>query len=508
MQNLLIHYKMLAKRWLWLVILGIVLCGGGTYVVSKLTQPVYQASALIVLNLGSPATSAYDNTSASIAALPTYAQLITNPTVLNHVIAKHKGLTLNQLNAMISVKPPDNTQIIELDVQSTDPHLAMQLANEVSNSFAQYASNHLPGNMQILPAQLPVAPVSPKPLLYAGIGVLVGLALALTLIIAFEWIDDRLASPEEVQEILGFDTLTIIPRLSRKQNPMDAEKTPGLAEGCRVLCASLNAAQAFKPFKLVMVTSALAGEGKSTIAVHLASFLAMAGKSVLLVDANLRHPVLDQHFQMDNQEGLSNAFLEKGTSIKTELDGRITEIPTLRVLTSGVLPSNPPELLQSPLAQQLFDLFKKSSQFDYVIFDAPPLLPVADAQILASYVHATVLVINASKTPRRVLLRAKQVLKRTRTTVIGVALNKSPWPDYNDIRQYLRGIAPKAKSDVTMPPSPPVDDITIPTTPRMNGNGMAESDSTISIPTTPRMNGNEVADPNSTITIPLRDTKQ
>jgi len=482
MQSLLIRYKMLAKRWLWLVILGIVLCGGGTYVISKLTPPVYEASALIVLNLGSSASSPYENTNASLAALPTYSQLLTNSAVLKSVVVAHKGLTLNQLNNMITVKPQANTQIIELDVQNTNPQLAMVLANEVSYSFARYANTQIPASLQILPPQLPDAPVSPKPQLYAGIGALVGLALALALIVTFEWIDDRLASPEEVQELLGFDTLTIIPRLSRKQRSMDAEKTPVMAEGSRVLCASLNAAQALKPFKLVMVTSALAGEGKSTIAAHLASFLAMTGKSVLLVDANLRHPVLDQHFQMDNQQGLSNAFLEKGTSIE-RLDGRITEIPTLRVLTSGVLPSNPPELLQSPLAHGLFDLFKKSSQFDYVILDAPPLLPVADAQILASYAHTTVLVINASKTPRKVLLRAKQVLNRTRTTVIGVALNKSPWPDYTDIRQYLRGISPKAKFDMTMPLSSPMDDrqVTVPTTPHMNGSGVVDPE-TITIP--------------------------
>ncbi|MFL5697525.1 MAG: polysaccharide biosynthesis tyrosine autokinase [Ktedonobacteraceae bacterium] len=508
MQSLLIRYKMLAKRWVWLIILGIVLCGGGTYIVSKLTQPVYQASALIVLNLGSSANTPYENINGSLAALPTYSQLLTNPAVLKPVVVAHKGLTLNQLNNMIAVKPQANTQIIELDVKDTNPQLAMELANEVSYTFAGYENKQNPAAVQILPAQLPEVPVSPRPLSYAGIGALVGLALALALIVAFEWIDDRLANPEEVQEILGFDTLTIIPQFSRKQGSIDAKKTQALAEGSRVLAASLKATQAFiKPFKVVMVTSALAGEGKSTIAAHLASSLAMTGKNVLLVDTNLRHPVLDQRFQMDNQHGLSNAFLEKGGSIE-RLDVRITEIPTLRVLTSGVLPSNPPELLQSPPAEQLFDHFKKSSQFDYVILDAPPLLPVADAQILASYAQVTLLVIDASKTPRKVLLRAKQVLNRTRTTVIGVALNKSPWPDYNDIRQYLRGIAPKAKSDVTMPPSPPVDDITIPTTPRMNGNGMAESDSTISIPTTPRMNGNEVADPNSTITIPLRDTKQ
>jgi len=326
---------------------------------------------------------------------------------------------------MLSVKPQTNTQIIELDVQNTDPRLATQLANEVGQSFAHYANTQLPAAVQILPAELPTTPVGPSSLVDAGIGALVGLGLALALIVIFEWADDRLASSDEVQEILGLETLTIIPRFSSKQRSMHAEKSPVLAEGCRVLCASLNAAQASKRFKLVMVTSALADEGNRTIAANLASFLAMTGKQVLLVDADLRRPALDRHFELDNQRGLSNALQEKWVRIEPELEGRPTEIPTLRVLTTGALPSNPAELLQSSLAAQLFEFFEQSEQFEYVIFDTPPLLPVADAQILASYVQAIVLVIDAFKTPRNVLLRAKRVLNRTRTTIIGVAIIKS-----------------------------------------------------------------------------------
>jgi polysaccharide biosynthesis transport protein len=513
MQSLLNRYKVLAKRWLWLIVLGIVLCGGATYIVSKLVQPVYQASALIVLNLGSSSTNTpYENTNASLAALPTYAQLLTNSAVLKPVVAEHDGLTLNQLTGMIAVKPQSNTQIIELDVENTNPQLAMQLANEVSSSFAQYANTQFPVNVQILPAELPQAPVNPKPLLYAGIGALVGLILALALIATFEWIDDRLASPEEVQEILGLDTLAILPRLSRKQRSMDAEKTQALAEESRVLCASLNAAQVIKPFKLVMVTSALAGEGKSTTAANLATFLATAGKNVLLVDANLRHPMLDQHFQLDNHQGLSSAFLEKRTWMEIEPDSRLTEIPTLRVLTTGELPSNPTEMLQSPLAHQLFDLFKKSSQFDYVIFDAPPLLPVADARILAAYAQVTLLVVDASKTPRKVLLRAKHVLNKTHTKILGVVLNKNPWPDYDNTREYLHGLQrnsqqPKAKFDLSLPSYTPLledSHITIPTTPPVNGNAVA--DSHIDIPTIPSVNGNVVADSDTTIILTRRKT--
>jgi capsular exopolysaccharide synthesis family protein len=446
MRNPLTRYILLAKQWGWLIVLGVVLCGGTTYVVTKLMHPVYQATATLFLSFNS--TSPYESNLSAIAALPTYALLVTNPQVLQPVVAQHPGLTLKTLLPMVSVKPQSNTEVIEVDVNNTNPQLAAQLANQISQSFAQYANTQLSATIQVLPATVPTDPLQPKPSLDALLGAVVGLGLSLGLIIAFEWIDDRMENPDDVQDLLQLDLLTVIPYLSEKERVKNAEDTPGLAEGCRILCASLNGIQEAKPFKLVMVTSALAGEGKSTVAANLASFMAMAGKRVLLVDADLRHPVQDQHFQLDNRQGLSNAFLEMWAQVDVKLNGQQTEIPTLNVLTAGVLPSNPSELLQSQLAEQLFAHLKRSSQFDYVILDSSPLLPVADAQILATHVDAVLLVVDISKTPRKVLLRAKQALQRTRTRLLGITVNKSRWPDYGDQSDYL-GIQLRPKMNVS-----------------------------------------------------------
>lgn len=458
MHNPLNRYTMILKRWAWMIILGIVICGGSTYVVSKLVHPTYQASSTLILNDCTVQASAYDCTTAGLEALPTYSQLITSPTVLNPVIAQHPGLTLQQLTAMISVKPQSNTLLVDLDVNNSDPQLAAELANEVAQSFAQFSNTQLPGTVQVIPAQVPVDPIGLKSTYAAAIGALVGLGLALALIVIFEWIDDRLTSPEEAQELLGIDAMTIIPRLTRHQIKLKAEKIPALAEGCRILCASLNAAQTIKPARLVMVTSPLAGEGKSIVAANLASFMALSGKRVLLVDANLRDPALDQYFPLDDQRSLSHAFFKAWTQMNVELDGQPTDIPTLQVLSAGLTPSNPAELLQSPAAEQVFEHFRNTSNFDYVIFDTPPLLPVADTQVLASYMQATILVVDASKTPRKVLTRTRQTLKRTHITVLGMVINKSPWPDFGNIHQYLSKVyQQQVKTDITLlqPPTTP-----------------------------------------------------
>jgi capsular exopolysaccharide synthesis family protein len=193
----------------------------------------------------------------------------------------------------------------------------------------------------------------------------------------------------------------------------------------------LNNEQASRPFKLLMITSALTGEGKSIVACHLASFLAMMGKRVLLVDANLRNPKQHIFFQLQNASGLSNIIVETQMVPQAELYGQATDIPTLRVLTAGSIPANPSELLQSHLTYRLFEYFK-SSAFDYVIVDAPPLLPVADAQILTSYISATLLVVDASKTPRKLFSHVKKMLKRSNVRSVGITITNSLWSDYSD----------------------------------------------------------------------------
>jgi capsular exopolysaccharide synthesis family protein len=453
MQSSLSRYILLSKRWIWVILLGIIICGGATYLVSKLMNPTYQATTRLILTTGSSQSSAYDSTSAALELLPTYSQLIKDPAVLAPVAGKYR-MTIAQLTNMIDVKPQSNTLIVEITVSNSDPQLAAQIANDVADSFIQFSNTKLNSIMriQVIPALPPLTPVRPRPLTDSLIGALVGLGLALALIIIFEWMNDRLENPEEVQKVLGIDTLTIIPSLTRQQRLKNAEETPALSEGSRILCANLAIAQAKKPFKILLVTSALAGEGKSTIAANLASFLALTGKQVLLVDADLRHPVLDQHFQLDNRQGLSNTFLEMWAQVKVTLEGQPTEIPSLRVLAAGVLPSNPTELLQSPLARQLFQKLRATERFDYIVIDTPPLLPIADAQILASYSDATILVADVSRTPRKILQRAIFTLNKTGAQLLGLVLNKSRWPDYGDIRDYLNHLQhSRPRADITVP---------------------------------------------------------
>jgi len=287
-----------------------------------------------------------------------------------------------------------------------------------------------------------------------------------------------------VQELLGIEVLTVIPHLSRKQRTRSIEDVPALIEGCRMLSASLNAAQTVEPFKLLMITSTLSGEGKSTIAVNLATFLAMEGKRVLLVDANLRNPALDQHFQLDKLVEPASAFMRTWTKIEGDLNGQQTDVANLHVLTAGALISNSTDLLQPPWADRFFEHLKKVP-FDYIIFDTPPLLPVADTQILASYVQMAVLVVDASKTSRKELLRVKQILRRLHTTLLGAVLNKSRWPVPGEIRRYLKNTRPR-QADIAMAMTMPQKAASLTSSPDMPSvNGAVDPDATVTLPRQP-----------------------
>ena len=432
MQNLVGRYLTFTKRWTWLLLIGIVLCGGATYIFSKFTPPSYQATSLLVLNVD---TSSSNNTLSSVAAVPTYAQLVTNPLVLNTVVAKHAGMTLTQLNNMLVVKPQSNTQIIEIDVQNRNPQLAAQIANEVGASFIQYVSLQLSGTIQMLPASVPSTPVKPKPLQDAGIGALVGLSLALALSIVVEWLGDHPTSAEEVQELLGMDILTVIPTFTEKTGSKVLKKLDASQENFQSVATLLNIAQMTKPFKVCMVTSTFPGEGKSTVAINLASSLALEGKRTLLIDANWQGPVLDQRLHLQSVPGLSNALQEHASRMKIEFYYQRTAIQTLWVLTAGVAPDRSAALLQTASTIQLFKLLQ-NEPFDYIIIDTPALFPVIDTQVLATYVHAHILVVDAIKCTRHALKQSRKLLEKINTMPLGVVVNKSNWHHLSSISQH------------------------------------------------------------------------
>lgn len=192
-----------------------------------------------------------------------------------------------------------------------------------------------------------------------------------------------------------------------------------IAEQLRTIRSNINFSSVDKELQSMVITSSGAGEGKSTTSANLAVVFANSGKRVLLVDADLRKPTVALTFRLPNHRGLSTLIADR----EGQLEQHIQEsgVENLSILTSGPIPPNPSELLQS---QRMTDLIPElTTQFDLVIFDMPPIGVVTDAQILASKTDGTLLVVRERKTTKQGLIKAKKLLTLANAHLIGVVYN-------------------------------------------------------------------------------------
>ncbi|MCF8888184.1 CpsD/CapB family tyrosine-protein kinase [Priestia megaterium] len=207
--------------------------------------------------------------------------------------------------------------------------------------------------------------------------------------------------------------LTLKRRLLAHNSPKDP-----VAEQYRTIRTNIQFSNVDQDIKTIVVTSSGAEEGKSTTTSNLATVYAQQGLKVLLIDADLRKPTGHYTFRLENHIGLTNVLTRQSTLAQAV---QASEIPHLSVLTSGPIPPNPSELLASAQMAELLKEMKK--QFDMIIFDTPPILAVADAQILANQVDGTVLVVSSGKTEKDAALKSKELLSNAKGKLLGVVLN-------------------------------------------------------------------------------------
>jgi len=252
----------------------------------------------------------------------------------------------------------------------------------------------------------------------------IGLVLAVGGALLLEYLDDTIKTPDDVDRTLQLTVLGGISRIAGKATDKKlvaaAQPNSPISEAYRVLRTNLQFSSLDKPLRTLLVTSPNPAEGKSTTVANLAVVMAQAGKQVIIVDADLRRPVLHRIFRTPNNRGLTNVLL----NAELNLDGHLqhTEVENLRLLSTGPLPPNPSELLGS---QRMVALIERLGQeADVILFDSPPLMAVADASVLSAQTDGVLLVIDAGGTRRNL---ARESVKRTRqvgANVLGVVLNQ------------------------------------------------------------------------------------
>ena len=195
-------------------------------------------------------------------------------------------------------------------------------------------------------------------------------------------------------------------------------KNPAM-EAYRVIRTSIQFAQAGKELKTLAVTSCIPNEGKSMTAANLAVVLTQAGKSVLLLDCDMRNPTVHKNFNLSNKVGLSSC-ISMGTALSDAVQK--TSIEGLYALTGGVIPPNPSELLGSEQMKNVLQRAKE--QYDYVLIDTPPVMPVTDALIVSRFVDGMILVIASAEIKVEMARDVKNQLVNAGANILGVVLNK------------------------------------------------------------------------------------
>jgi tyrosine-protein kinase Etk/Wzc len=275
-------------------------------------------------------------------------------------------------------------------------------------------------------AETPRAPILPRRAFNYQVALLVGLGLGAGLAILIGRIDDTVKTPDDVTRLLSLPFLGMVPSQPRENEAAIGagpvvlrEPQSAIAEAYRVVRTNLIFAAPAKGGRVVVVSSASPGEGKTTTLANLAVSLAQNGAKVLAVDADLRRPTLHSHFGLDPGRGLSEALASPADG---NPEARKTRVKGLRVVTSGAIPENPAELLGSE-ALKLF-LERERARHDFVLVDAPPVLAMADAPVLSALADGLVMVVWSEQCTRPSLKRALEQVRAVGGTLTGVVLNK------------------------------------------------------------------------------------
>jgi tyrosine-protein kinase len=429
----------IARRWWWLVVVGCLLAGGAAAFATAQQTPIYQARALLLVNLGqNVGAGSYQDILGSQKLTETYAELVTSGSNLELALNALPGLSLDidQLNAKTSARALRNTQLIEVTAEDPDPEVAALLANATAGVFPDYiVGAQLAGagsgterqvNTVFLAetASAPDAPVRPNQLLNIILGTILGFVVISAAVALLEYLDDTIHDRKDVER-LGVAHLADIP-VSGKSGLFRDQRTPSFdtdqqfAEAFRQLYSNLQFVFSTGDVKSILITSPRSGDGKSLVAINLATALAESGQRVLLIDGDLRRPTLHEKLSLPNGSGLSSAFLIGGDhvdSVMQELKER------LFVLTSGPPPPNPSALLASEEMQTI--VTRTVESFDRVIIDSPPLEGLSDASILMRHVDGVLLVTNTGRTRTEMLNEAAAHIERSGVPLLGVVLNRS-----------------------------------------------------------------------------------
>jgi capsular exopolysaccharide synthesis family protein len=419
----------------WLPAVGLVFGGVLAVVVSALSTPLYTSTTQFFVSTtgSSSAGEALQGGQFSEQRAASYAELLKGDELAALVVDRlDLNRTPEQLTEQITVAALPDTVLINVSVEDPSPRRAQQIADTLGEEFAGLVTQlEKPDATGAAPVQVTVtnapriaeSPSSPDTVRNTAAGVLAGLLLGAGLALARARFDRSVKDPDEAAVLAGAPVIGVVLRDDSLATEHTVDRNGGsrAAEDYRQLRANLQFLSVDEPPKVIMVSSALPSEGKSTAVVNLGLALATAGRRVAIVEADLRRPKVTQYLGLVGGIGLTNV-LSGSADVEDVLqpvgEGRLS------VIGAGPTPPNPGELLASGQMAALVEKLRADN--DYVLVDAPPLLPVADATGLAVIVDGVLLSVHYGTTRKEHLQQAAATLHGVGARPLGVILNMVP----------------------------------------------------------------------------------
>lgn len=429
------YIRVLRKGWILIVALVLLGVAVGA-AASILKTPEYQATSKVFVSVQSAGSVSELTQGGNFAQnqVKSYADVVTTPVVLQPVIASLGLKTdVSSLAGRISASSPLNTVIVEITATDTSPELAAKIANAVASSFentvgglvAKNADGVNPVKITLLQqAVVPSKPFTPNVPLNIGLGVLIGLVLGVGISLLRGVLDTRIRNEHDVELITDAPILGGIAYDARTpDNPLVVKDDPRSprSESFRTLRTNIQFLSIGDVPKSFVLTSSIPGEGKSTSSANLAIAIALSGQNVLIVDADLRKPKLAEYLGLEGGAGLTDILV--GRAQANDVIQRWGDT-NLYVLPAGRIPPNPSELLGSKAMLALISSLEKS--FDVVLFDAPPLLPVTDAAVLAKNAGGALLMVAAGRVHKNQVGGAVAALDSVGARLAGVVMTMVP----------------------------------------------------------------------------------
>lgn len=427
------YLSLLRRHWIVILALGL-LAGAGGYAYAGTLPPEYRATVSLHVSFprGESVSELVQGTTYARTQVETLALLSRMPVVLDPVIDRLElSSSSRALGRTISASSPLDTSILEVTAVSTSPQQAADVANAVGDELAvviadleSAAAGRGIQVTTVAPAVPPRQPFAPNTRLITATALAAGLGLGVLLALARTVLDTRVRTEDDVRRLTAATVLTTVRQdrgvrpstVVMRENPFGdrAEAYRRLRTNLRFLGLGTTVGGS------VVVTSALPGEGKSTTSMNLAIALAERDLRVLLVDADLRRPSLAEHAGLDGTVGLSTVLIGDAT-----LDQVVQPWggAALHVLAAGQIPPNPSELLDSPAMVELLTAARRD--YDVVVLDSAPLLPVTDAAVLARLTDGALVVVGLHKVRRHQLTAALHNLDAAGGRLLGVVLNRA-----------------------------------------------------------------------------------